>query len=317
MPAIVYDGKTRLKEIENPKPEEGEALIKVLAAGICRTDLEITQGYMDFRGVLGHEFVGEVLECGTEPELVGKRVVGEINIAPGVKDETVRKHAQGRGVLGIQDKDGCFAEMLTLPSENLHVVPAGVSLKQAVFTEPLAAALEILEQVKLQPSEKVAVVGDGKLGLLVSRILVLHGNETTVIGKHKRKLDIAGRFGAKAVLLDSFAHETFSMVVDCSGRPEGLAFSLSILEPRGTLVLKTTTAAPSGFHTAKLVIDEITVVGSRCGPFMPALRMLERGLVDVEALIEAVYPLSRGVEALEAASKPGALKVLLDIGGIL
>jgi alcohol dehydrogenase len=315
MLALVFDGGIVLKEVDRPRPGGGEALIAVRAAGICRTDIEITRGYMEFRGVLGHEFVGSVQECADAPELVGRRVVGEINIAPGVADEPARKHALGREVLGITGKDGCFAELITLPVENLHVVPDVVPDKSAVFVEPLAAALEIPEQMHIRPSAGVAVVGDGKLGLLAARVLVLNGCDVTVIGKHSRKLKIAVAFGANVLSSNIAAGRKFDVVVDCSGSPSGLQVSLDYLRPRGTLVLKTTTAVPPDFHTARLVIDEIKMIGSRCGPFAPALRLLEMGLMDVEPLVEAVYPLSEGVQALENAARPGAIKVLLDING--
>lgn len=318
MRALVYDGQIKLTDIPNPKLEEGEALIGVIAAGICRTDIEITQGYMDFRGVLGHEFVGRVLACESAPELVGKRVVGEINIAPGVDDNLARRHAPDRTVLGILGKDGCFAEMITLPVENLVEITDSVSDREAVFVEPLAAALEILEQVHLKPADRVAVVGDGKLGLLCAQVLALPGCSVTVVGKHESKLEIASGFGLETILLQKheqqFAKE-FDVVVDCSGRPEGLHTSLALLRPRGTLVLKTTTAVPPDFHTAQLVIDEITLVGSRCGPFPPAVNLLTCKLVNVEALIDSVYPLADGVKAVEHATEPGVLKVLLNIDG--
>jgi alcohol dehydrogenase len=317
MKAIFFDGTARLCDLEEPRPGRGEALIAIGAAGVCRTDIEVTQGYMEFKGVLGHEFVGRVLECEEKPALVGKRVVGEINIAPGITGDLERRHAPGRSVLGIQNKGGCFAERITLPVENLHIVPNEVDDLSAVFVEPLAAALEILEQVHIGPSDEVAVVGDGKLGLLVARVLVLAGCGVSVIGKHDRKLGIASRFGAERLMLEEARGRKFDIAVDCAGLSSGLQTALSLLRPMGTLVLKTTTAVPPAFHTAQLVIDEITVVGSRCGPFPPALRMLAEGLVDVKPLIEKVYPLDDGVEALEHAAKRGALKVLIDVGGSL
>ena len=317
MLAIRYEEKAELREVDEPCPAAGEALIAVAAAGVCRTDIEITRGYMDFRGTLGHEFVGRVLECQSAPGLVGRRVVGEINIAPQADDDLGRRHHPERKVLGIAGADGCFAEKITLPAANLHTVPDAVSNSAAVFVEPLAAALEILEQVPVAPTDEVAVVGDGKLGLLAAQVLVLTGCGLTVVGKHERKLEIARALGADVVLLDNLGDERFDIVVDCAGSPSGLQTALSMLRPRGTLVLKTTTAVPPGFHTAQLVVDEITVVGSRCGPFAPALRLLAGGQVIVEPLVEAAYPLRRGLEALEHAARPGALKVLLDVDGSL
>ncbi len=313
MKAIYFDGGTSLREVDDPRPAPGEALIAVNTAGVCRTDIEITQGYMDFRGVLGHEFVGTVLECESQPELIGKRIVGEINIAPDSGDDLQRRHAPGRSTLGIAGKDGCFAEKITLPAENLHIVPNEVDNVSAVFVEPLAAALEILEQVHIRPGDSVVVVGDGKLGLLVARVLVLTGCGLTLVGKHPRKLAIARAYGAETLTLEQLKDRKFDVAVDCAGSPSGLQTALSLLQAMGTLVLKTTTAVPPDFHTAQLVIDEITVVGSRCGPFPPALRLLAEGLVDVAPLVEETYPLDEGVEALEHAARPGSLKVLIDI----
>ncbi len=317
MLAIRYEEKAVLKDVDEPRPAAGEALIAVGAAGVCRTDIEITRGYMDFRGTLGHEFVGTVLECESAAELLGMRVVGEINIAPQAKDDLGRRHHPERKVLGILGADGCFAEKIVLPAGNLHVVPDAVPNSAAVFVEPLAAALEILEQVRVAPSDEVAIVGDGKLGLLAAQVLGLTDCGLTVVGKHERKLAIARGFGARVVLLNDLGKDRFDIVVDCAGSPSGLQTALSLLRPRGTLILKTTTAVPPGFHTAQLVIDEITVVGSRCGPFAPALRLLAGRRVSVEPLIEAVYSLRHGLEALEHAARPGALKVLLDVDGSL
>ena len=313
MQAVVYDGKVRLAEVNPPEPKEGEALIEVLTAGICRTDIEITQGYMRFHGVLGHEFVGRVRECSAAPELEGLRVVGEINIAPEAEDDLERRHTPGREVLGIAGRNGCIAELIALPVENLHAVPDPIPDRVAVFVEPLAAALEILEQVDIPPTESVAVLGDGKLGLLVARVLSLRGSPVTLYGRHERKLEIARGYGAMASHADEAPLRAFDLVVDCAGSPDGFLKSLSLLRPRGTLVLKTTTAAPPDFHLAQIVIDEITIVGSRCGPFAPALRLLEAGLVDTEPLIEAVYPLEQGPAALEHATRRGALKVLIEM----
>lgn len=313
MLALVFDKKPELVEIEDSKAAEGEALIAVEAAGICRTDIEITQGYMEFRGVLGHEFAGSVLECGSVPDLVGKRVVGEINIAPGVTDDLARRHAPDRSVIGIWKRDGCFAERISMPVENLHVAPSEVDAKSAVFVEPVAASLEILEQLHVRPVDRVVVVGDGKLGLLVVQVLRLTGCELLLVGKHESKLKIARSFGVETELLEDVGKERFDIVVDCSGRPEGLQTSLSLTRPRGTLVLKSTTAIPPDFDPSQIVVDEITIVGSCCGPFPPAIRLLADNLVGVEPLIEAIYPLSKGIEALEHAARPGALKVLLEM----
>lgn len=318
MRALVYNGNLKLADVPEPKPGDGEALIEVLLAGICRTDIEITAGYMDFRGVLGHEFVGRVRQCKSRPELVGKRVAGEINLAPWEADPLARRHDPQRTVLGIQGKDGCFAERVTLPVENLVEIPEAVSNRAAAFVEPLAAACEILEQILVKPTDRVAVLGDGKLGLLCAQVLALPGSDVALIGRHEKKLALAKNWGINTLLsgeLGDSDQKSFDIVVDCTGRPEGLSTALSLVRPRGTLVLKTTTAAPPQFHTAPIVIDEITIIGSRCGPFVPAVRLLEQGHIDVEPLIEAEYPLADAIAAFEHAQRPGALKVMIRITG--
>jgi threonine dehydrogenase-like Zn-dependent dehydrogenase len=327
MLALVYDGEA-LQVRDNypqPVPLPGEALVRVRLAGICNTDMEIARGYMGFRGVLGHEFVGTVEECaaGSEPQseagcrtLIGQRVVGEINAYCG-ECPTCRAgrptHCPNRTTLGIWGRDGAFAEYLTLPVRNLHIVPDGVPDEVAVFTEPLAAALEILEQVYLRPTDRVVVLGDGKLGLLVAQVLVLTGCDLIVVGHHREKLDILARRGIPTALESEAEGLTADVVVECTGKPEGFAAARRILRPRGTLVLKSTYHGQVEADLTGLVVDEIILVGSRCGPFPPALRLLQRGLVDVQPLISAVYPLARGVEAFARAAEPGVLKVLLRV----
>jgi threonine dehydrogenase-like Zn-dependent dehydrogenase len=317
MRALVFEGSLALRDIPRPVPGPDEALIRILCAGICRTDLEIVAGYMGFTGVLGHEFVGVVESCESEPDWIGTRVVGEINIAPGAADSLARRHAADRTVLGIAGKDGCFAEYITLPIANLLAVPDSISDRVAVFVEPLAAAWEILEQVPARPDSRIAVAGDGKLGLLCAQALKLSGAAVTLFGRHSEKLAIARDMGIDTKLSDECpvsSKQSFDLAVDCTGRPEGLNFCLDLLRPRGILVLKTTTALPPAFNTARFVIDEITLIGSRCGPFAPAVRLLAAGDVQVGPLIEATYPLSEGERAFAHAAAPGALKVLLDMG---
>jgi len=316
--ALVYDGEAlRLRE-DYPRPVSppGEALVRVRLAGICNTDLEIVRGYMGFRGVLGHEFVGTVEEA-EDRSLIGQRVVGEINAYCG-ECPTCRAgrptHCPNRTTLGIWGRDGAFAEYLTLPVRNLHVVPEGISDEEAVFTEPLAAALEILEQVHLRPTDRVVVLGDGKLGLLVAQALALMGCDLLAVGRHREKLAILARRGIPTALEAEAEGLAADVVVECTGRPEGFAAARRILRPRGTLVLKSTYHGYVEADLTGLVVDEITLVGSRCGPFPPALRMLERGLVDVRSLISAVYLLAQGVEAFARAAEPGVLKVLLRVG---
>jgi len=271
---------------------------------------------MGFRGVLGHEFVGTVEEA-EDRSLIGQRVVGEINAYCG-ECSTCRAgrptHCPHRTTLGIWGRDGAFAEYLTLPVRNLHKVPDTISDEEAVFTEPLAAALEILEQVHLRPTDRVVVLGDGKLGLLVAQALALMGCDLLAVGRHREKLAILARRGIPTALESEAEGLAADVVVECTGRPEGFAAARRILRPRGMLVLKSTYHGGVEADLTGLVVDEITLVGSRCGPFPPALRMLERGLVDVRSLISAVYPLAQGVEAFARAAEPGVLKVLLRVG---
>ena len=330
MRALVY-GATGLAlqcAYPMPTPVEGEALIRVVLTGICNTDLEIVQGYMGFQGVLGHEFVGIVEEIyGVAAQtrygdLKGQRVVGEINAACRRPDCWYCNHAipsqcPARTTLGIVNRDGAFADYLMLPVETLHSVPANVSDEEAVFVEPLAANFEILEQVHLKPTDSVLILGDGKMGQLAAQVLTLSGCELLMVGKHQEKLALAEQRGVRTYLLtdaDQFALEQgrrVDMVVECSGSAQGLAMALRLVRSRGTLVLKSTVAQQSQLHLAPIVIDEIRVQGSRCGPFAPALRALSQKLIDPRPLISARYSLSEGLAAFEHARQPGILKVLL------
>jgi alcohol dehydrogenase len=305
MKALVFDGQLSFRDnYPVPTPAPAEQLVQVRRAGICNTDLEITKGYMNYRGVLGHEFVGVLAD--------GSRVVGEINAADGTCDICLRgdvTHCGNRSVLGIFERDGAMAEYLTLPARNLHRVPDAVTDTQAVFVEPLAAALEITDRVHIRPSQHVAVVGDGKLGLLVAQVLHLTGCRVSVIGRHARKLEILRRRGIPTLDDTSGCLGRFDVAVDCSGQASGFDLARQLLRPRGTLVLKSTFHGAQQMVMAPLVIDEITVVGSRCGPFEPALRLLERRLIDVEPLLDAEYPIAQGVEAFKRAITPGTLKV--------
>ncbi|MDW8069026.1 MAG: alcohol dehydrogenase catalytic domain-containing protein [Anaerolineae bacterium] len=317
MLALIFDGERLRLRDDYPRPAlpPGEALVRVRLAGICNTDLEIVRGYMGFRGVLGHEFVG-VVEEAEDRSLAGRRVVGEINAYCG-ECPTCRAgrptHCPNRTTLGIWGRDGAFAEYLTLPVRNLHVVPDEVPDEAAVFTEPLAAALEVLEGVHLRPTDRVVVLGDGKLGLLVAQALALTGCDLLVVGHHREKLAILARRGIPTMLESETEGLSADVVVECTGRPEGFAAARRILRPRGTLVLKSTYHGRVEADLTGLVVDEITLVGSRCGPFPPALRLLQRGLVDVQSLVSEIYPLSRGLEAFARAAQPGVLKVLLRV----
>lgn len=313
MKALVFDEALRIAERDVPKRRSGEALVRVRLAGICNTDLEITKGYMRFSGVLGHEFVGEVEAC-SDAGWVGRRVVGEINV--GCRECTDcrsgrERHCRGRSVLGILGKDGCFAEYITLPVKNLVGVPDSVPDEAAVFVEPLAAACEILEQVSVGPTQSVAVMGDGKLGQLVARVLRLTGCRLAVYGKHPEKLRLLDFPGVVARLAAEGDGRRYDAVVDATGSAGGFEEALDRVRPGGRLILKSTTHESGRFHAAKIVVDEIRIVGSRCGPFEPALRLLESGLVDVKSLVTGEYPLDDGIRAFEDAAAPSCLKILL------
>lgn len=317
MKALVFDGNLRFADdYPVPKRSSNEALVRVLMAGICRTDIEIVKGYMDFRGVLGHEFVGVVEEC-DERTWLGKRVVGEINCGCGMCEYCQRgeqRHCPQRTVLGILNRDGAFAEYLTLPTSNLHEVPTDVPTQVAVFTEPLSAAFEILEQMHISPSQSVLVLGDGKLGILVAQVLRLTGCSVMLVGKHQCKLEVAQRCGVKAVKREHLlsSGRIADVVIDCTGSPTGLTDALQFVRPRGTVVLKTTTTEQTSINMAQMVIDEVTIIGSRCGPYAPAMRALSDKMICVEPLISAIYSLDDGIHAFSVATQSGVLKVLLD-----
>lgn len=309
--------KLALKEVE--KPDAGpEALVRVLLSGICNTDLEIARGYAGFKGTIGHEFVG-VVEESPENALVGKRVVGEINAGCGNCELCLAgdpRHCKSRTVLGIVGRDGAHAEFLRLPVGNLFPVPDNVVDEHAVFTEPLAAACGIMERVAIKSSQRVAVIGDGKLGLLCAQAIALGGAGVLLIGKHPEKLRIAERRGIETALGKTAAKlkREFDVVVEASGSPSGFVGALELLRPRGTLVLKSTFQGPGTIDEidqARLVVDEISIVGSRCGRFQPALDLLKKGAIDIDSLISEEYPLTRGVYAMERAGKKGVLKVFL------
>lgn len=314
MRALVVDEALRFViDHPAPKPTPEQCLIRIRAAGICNTDLELVKGYMGFKGVLGHEFVGEVVEG--DPEWVGKRVVGEINVPSGDCDmcrQGIPSQCRHRTTVGIDRHPGAFADYLALRTDNLYVVPDKVSDAQAVFVEPLAAACNILELVHVSPQDRVIVVGAGKLGLLCAQVLQLTGAEVAVVVRREKPRTLLEKWGIPAKALEDFVPSAADVVVDCTGTSEGFAAALGLLRPRGTLVLKSTYAGLPQADLTRIVIDEIKVVGSRCGPFATALRLLEHKLVDVESLIEQRYPFDRALEAFEAAFQPGVLKVLLD-----
>jgi len=315
MRALFWDGTVaRVVDRPRPAPQPGMALVRVRLAGICNTDLELTKGYRSFRGVLGHEFVGAV-EDGP-PEWRHKRVVGEINFGCGVCPLCLRRlqrHCPTRHVMGILNADGAFAEFVAVPVANLHLVADAVPDDAAVFTEPLAAAFEILEQVHVRSGTDSVVLGDGKLGLLVAQVLHQAGAHVLAVGKHEEKLAVLRRRGIATVTLQNWSGAAADLVVEASGSPLAFATAVKATRPRGTLILKSTCAADAQLNLAPLVINEITVVGSRCGSFSPALRALATGSIDVRSLISERLPLSQGVQALRLATSPAVLKVLLEV----
>ena len=313
----VGDGGVRVDEVPAPLAA-GEALVRVTLSGVCNTDLELVRGYAGFRGTLGHEFVGVVEDGGGGAIARGERVVGEINAGCGTCARCASgdaRHCPTRTVLGIVGRDGAHADLLRLPARNLVRVPGAVSDRRAVFVEPLAAACGVLERCPLERGMRVAVVGDGKLGLLCAMVLQRAGFAPVLHGRHAAKLAIAGDCGvATTVVHGPVAARDFDVAVECSGAPGGLELALSLLVPQGRLVLKSTFHGLASFDTARVVVDELQIVGSRCGRFAPALRLLEEAgdAVPVERLVSAVLPLAQGLEALERAAAPGVLKVLLS-----
>lgn len=333
MRAIIFDGQLRLVN-DHPRPTllPGEALIRPTLVGICNTDIEITRGYMGFQGVLGHEFVGVVADC-ADRAWVGRRVVGEINAACFRCEVCARgdsSHCPERTTLGIDRRDGAMADLFSLPIECLHHVPDSIPDAAAVFVEPLAAALAIVERAHIRPTERVAVIGDGKLGLLCAQVLRLLGCEIVVVGRHPERWALLHGLKIATVHANVFERQplsagqaseaypavilgpgSFDVVVDCTGQPAGLAEARRLVRPRGRLVLKSTFAAESGLNLSRLVVDEVALLGSRCGPFAPALRLLERQLVATEPMIAGRFALSDGLDAFKAAA--GRLKVLLEV----
>ncbi len=302
----------------NPQPLPGMVRIRVLRAGICETDLQLISGYMGFSGILGHEFVG-VAETG---RYAGRRVVGEINCCCGVCDFCnleLKTHCPNRTVLGILNHDGAFADVLYLPEENLHVVPENLSNDEAVFTEPVAAALQILQQVDIHDRQTVMILGDGRLGNLCAQVLNRTNCRLRVIGKHREKLALLDDLSIATMCLEEVntqqirSEHRIDVVVDCTGSASGFPLALQLVRPRGTIVAKTTVAGTQDVALAPVVIDEVTVIGSRCGPFDEALRSLAAGEIDVEPLIAARFPIERAEEALIRAGQSGVMKVLLDI----
>lgn len=317
MKALKFENNSLTLAAADRPQVSGEVLVRVVKSGICSTDLEIVRGYAGFEGIIGHEFAGVVEESPEAPEWKGKRVVGEINAGCGVCPLCMTcdsRHCERRTVLGIKGRDGAHAEFVSLPHINLLEIPDNVSDAAAVFTEPLAAAIGITEQAEILSDTRLAVIGDGKLGLLCALSLGLLTRNAVLIGKHREKLAIAKRSGIETVLLEAAAkmNRSFDVVVEASGSESGFATALDLVRPRGTIVLKSTFHGMPKWEAWRIVVDEIKVVGSRCGRFAPALEMLAAGKINVDEMIENEYPLSKGVSAVRRAGEKGVLKVLLD-----
>jgi 2-desacetyl-2-hydroxyethyl bacteriochlorophyllide A dehydrogenase len=313
----LQDRKLRLRDdLSVPVPEPGEALIRIAAAGICSTDLEMLAGYYPYTGIPGHEFVGVVERADSDRNWVGKRVVGEINISCG-KCPACRRgdqtHCQGRSAIGIKGHHGAFAQYLCLPIKNLHQVPESVPDEAAVFTEPLAAALEILEQVRIQPDARVLVVGAGRLGQLIARVLDVEKCNLAVVVRHDNQVRALRRVGIKALYGHQVPEAEMDLVVDATGSPSGFDLATYSVRPRGKIVLKSTYAGSMAVDLSSLVVNEITLIGSRCGPFNPALELLASRQVDPTPLISKVYQLEDGVSAYRKAREAGVFKVIFKL----
>jgi len=315
MLALFFDGKPILpilKDVPEPVPGEGEALVRVLLAGICGTDLELLAGYRRFRGIPGHEMVG-VVEKSPDSSWVGARVVSEINISCGACSlcrAGLPKHCERRRVLGISGRDGAFAELVAMPLENLHRVPDSVSDEEAVWTEPLAAALAVQEE-GVQPGDRVLVLGDGRLGALIALGLQMYGARVELVGKHEEKLSLLDTLGVR--VQNGNPRPIYPWVVEATGSPSGLEMARAWVRPRGTLILKSTCHEASKLDASGIVVDELRLVGSRCGEFAPALEALQSGRLPVKNLISRIYPLT---EAAEALADPAPFKILFAVGGL-
>lgn len=321
MRAVYFKNKNiELIEAEKPELSEGEALLKVVIVGICNTDIELYKGYYGFEGIPGHEFVAIVEACPDHPELIGKRVVADINIADSSYSGDPR-HAPDRNVIGIANHAGAFAEYLKVPFTNLYVVEDSLATETAVFAEPLAAALEVCQQIHITADKRVMVLGDGKLGILTALALRVYNPNVLLIGKHADKLAIAAAQGVKTHCVESVdalsvlasKHGRYDLVVEATGSESGLAYAIDFVRPEGTIVVKTTSHKPALINLAKVVVDEISIVGSRCGDIGFALSILEHGLIDVSGLVEAEYVFDQFLSAFEHACRKGSKKVLVKM----
>lgn len=311
----IEHGEVTVRDVPQTRRRKGHALLRLITGGICNTDLELQRGYYGFSGTPGHEFVAEVADADTS-SWIGKRVVGDINLACGKCEWCVQRnlarHCPHRTVLGIVKYPGAFQQFFTLPEENLHAVPESVATDHAVFTEPIAAACEILDQVKIPKGQPIAVLGDGKLGLLIAQVLALHGANVHQFGRHKSKLAIARAVGVKTSTSPPKPSTKFDIVVEATGSAEGFATAARMTNPRGTIVLKSTVHDRTPVDMAHIIVQEITLVGSRCGRFAPALNLLKSKKLNIDPMIHARFPLAEAPRAFERASEKGVLKVLLD-----
>jgi threonine dehydrogenase-like Zn-dependent dehydrogenase len=292
-----------------------QALIHVHLAGICSTDLELLRGYYPFSGIPGHEFIGEVVKSPFNPSWEGKRVVGEINIACGecaMCQSGLIRHCEQRKTLGIHEWNGVFAEYLVLPLSNLHVVPENIPDEVAVFTEPVAAAHEILEQIDLRPDDRVLIIGAGRLGQLVAQVLQGTGCGLTVVIRHSKQRELLSNRNIHTLVEQEIGRANYDVIIEATGSPDGFILAKKLIRPRGKIVLKSTYRGEINMNLSPIVVNEVTLIGSRCGSFEPALRLLLKQEVDPRPMIEAIYPLHQGVEAFEHAARPGIFKILLQ-----
>ncbi|MGD8939643.1 MAG: alcohol dehydrogenase catalytic domain-containing protein [Gammaproteobacteria bacterium] len=316
MRGVWLENQTIILRDDLPLPElkTGEALIRLRQAGICGTDLQLLKGYYPFIGIPGHEFVGEVVQAPEAAHLIGKRVVGEINIGCGqcaLCHSGLSKHCRQRSVLGIKNHNGAFADYLSLPVANLHVVPDHLPDEKAVFAEPVAAAARILEQVNIDPGNSVLVIGAGRLGLLIAQVVNTTQCQLRVVARHDKQKQILKQFGVTAIDDHQLPSSEADIVIEASGSPSGLQSAIKAVKPTGTIVLKSTYAGETGFNFSRIVVDEINIIGSRCGAFEPALKLFADNQIDPTPLISHQFSLYQALQAFEAASRPGSLKVIL------
>lgn len=316
MRALIFDGKKLQFKKGYPEPvlKDDEVLIRVCKAGICNTDVEIKKGYMGYTGVLGHEFMG-VVEESLNKEIVGKRVVSEINCPCGICDyclSGLSNHCTNRSVIGIFKKDGAFADYITVPEKNLHLLPDEISDEDAVFVELIAACFNVSERVHIKPGDRVVILGDGKLGTLVARVIRLLCCDLTLVGLDLLKLERASSLGIKSKLVKDF-NEKASIIIECTGTPEGLMTAKNSVKPTGKIIQKSTFASSVNMNISSYVVDEIELIGSRCGPFSPAIRALQSKLVKVDDLVDSVYPFDDAIKGFERAESKDSMKVILDM----